>query len=353
MNYNQRMVLAERPDGEPDASHFRLIEEGLRPLAPGRARMRTIYTSVDPAMRIRMNEADSYMPRFEIGDTVGTYSVGEIVESTSESLPVGAYVMSFSGWETMATVGPRSAFVLHPPEGVPLSAYLGVLGFTGFTAWLGLEDIGKPKSGETLLVTAASGAVGSIVGQLGQIRGMRTVGITSGAQRCAMLTERFGFDLAIDRNANDVAGAIDAACPDGIDVFFDNTGGPLQHMAFDRMALNGRIVMCGMIAQYNDEMPEPGPNLMAVVTKRLRIGGFIASDSIDRMPAYQADAAHWVAQSRLRADETIMHGLSSGPDAFRRLLAGDKIGKMVLQLAPDPFAPERAAPESMTETTVI
>lgn len=342
MTFNQRMILAVRPDGEPGAEHFRLVEEPLAPLKAGRARMRTIYSSVDPAMRIRMNEADSYMPRFEIGDTVGTYSVGEIIESATDALPVGTLVQAFSGWETFPVVSPRSAFALPTSPGIALSAYLGVLGFTGFTAWLGLEDFGHPKAGETLFVTAASGAVGSIVGQIAKIAGARAVGLTSGAERCAMLVECLGFDAAVDRSAPGLEAAIDAACPKSIDIFFDNSGGPVQQLAFDRMNLHGRVVMCGMIAQYNDAVPEPGPNLMTVVTKRLRMGGFIASDSIDRLPVYQRRAATWVAEGRLQADETVVRGLENGPEAFRRLLAGDKLGKVVLQLSNDPLAPERA-----------
>lgn len=347
MTVNRRMTLAERPAGEPGPEHFRLVEEPLTLLKAGRARMRTIYTSVDPAMRIRMNAADSYMPRFEIGDTVGTYSVGEIVESQAEGLPVGSYAMAFTGWESHPTLTARSAVPLEPVPGIALSAYLGVLGFTGFTAWLGLEDIGLPQAGETLLVTAASGAVGSIVGQLGRIAGVRCVGVTSGAERCAMLVERLGFDAAIDRTAPDIAAALDAACPTGIDVFFDNSGGLLQQLAFERMNLHGRVVLCGMIAQYNDAVPEPGPNLMAVVTKRLRLGGFIASDSMDRLPEYQRRAAAWVAEGRLLSDETVVVGLENGPQAFRRLLSGDKLGKVVMQLGADPFAPERVSPEHL------
>lgn len=347
MTMNQRMTLAARPDGEPGPDHFRLVEEPLAPLRFGRARMRTIYASVDPAMRIRMNHADSYMPRFEIGDTVGTYSVGQIIESQCDTLPEGSFVHALSGWESHPTISARSAFPIQPMPSVPLSAYLGILGFTGFTAWLGLTDFGHVQPGETLLVTAASGAVGSIAGQIARIAGARVVGVTSGADRCAMLVEALGFDAAVDRTAPALADAIDAACPNGIDIFFDNSGGPIQHLAFDRMARNGRIVLCGMIAQYNDAWPDPGPNLMSVVAKRLRIGGFIASDSIGRLPAYQRMAAAWAADGGLRADETLVAGLENGPDAFRRLLAGDKIGKVILQLSNDPLAPERGFPQPL------
>ncbi|KMS53283.1 NADP-dependent oxidoreductase [Sphingobium cupriresistens] len=341
MTHNRRMTLAARPEGEPGPEHFAMVEAPFAPLPPGKARMQTIYTSVDPAMRIRMRAGKSYIPPFAIGETVGTYSVGQIIESDCDTLPVGSFAWSFSGWETHPVVGRRSAFPIVP-VGVPLSAYLGVLGFTGFTAWLGLEDIGRPKPGETLLVTAASGAVGSIAGQIGKLRGLRVVGVTSGAARCAMLKERLGFDAAIDRSAGDFSAQMDRACPDGVDIFFENVGGPMQAAILPRMRMGGRVIMCGMIAQYNDAAPEPGPNLMAVVTNRLRLEGFIASDSVDRLPGYQREAGAWVQSGQLLSDETIVAGLHNGPTAFRRLLGGDKLGKTVLQLAPDPFAPARA-----------
>jgi NADPH-dependent curcumin reductase CurA len=333
-----RVVLASRPSGEPGPEHFRIVEEPFRPLTPGRVRLRSIYTSVDPAMRIRMRAGKSYIPPFEIGETVGTYSVGEVIESASDRWRVGDFATCYAGWQLYPVTQEDALLPITPVAGIPLSAYLGVLGFTGFTAWLGLEDIGRPQPGETMLVTAASGAVGSIAGQLARRRGARVVGVTSGAERMAALTGRFGFDAALDRTAPDFAEALDAACPDGIDVFFENAGGFVQPLVFQRMRMKGRVAMCGMIAQYNDAAPDPGPNLMAVVTGRLRVEGFIASDSIDRLGHYQAEATSLVRDGHLIADETVVDGLDSGPSAFARLLTGDKLGKLSIRLSEDPFA---------------
>lgn len=337
---DRRLVLASRPDGEPGPANFQLVEEPAVPLAPGQVRLRTIYSSVDPAMRIRMREGKSYIPPFRIGDTLGTYSVGEVIESRAEGLAPGDFAWTYSGWQLYPVLDARAVFRIDP-AGVPLSAYIGVLGFTGFTAWVGLEDIGRPKPGETVLVTAASGAVGSIAGQLAKRAGAHVVGVTSGATRCAELIRDYGFDATIDRTDPDFATALTAAFPGGIDVFFDNSGGPIQRLALPMMNLRGRVVLCGMIAQYNDAAPEPGPNLMTVVTNRLRVEGFIASDSVDRLPAYQRQAGAWVQDGTLRAEETIAQGLEAAPAAFAALLRGDKRGKLAIQLGNDPFAPER------------
>ena len=337
---DRKLILASRPQGEVSAENVQLVEVPVVPLRPGQVRLRTIYSSIDPAMRIRMREAKSYISPFAIGDVLGTYSVGQIMESQSENFTPGSFVWSYTGWQLYPAVNARMAFPLTSVD-LPLSTYLGVLGFTGFTAWVGLEDIGRPRAGETVLVTAASGAVGSIAGQLAVRAGARVVGMTSGAERCAMLTQDYGFHATIDRTAPDLAGQLTAACPNGIDVFFDNTGGPIQHLALPCMNQRGRVVICGMVSQYNDVAPEPGPNLMIAAASRLRIEGFIASDSVDRLPAYQTQAAPWVREGSLRAQETIVQGLEAAPAAFAALLRGDKAGKISLQLSTDPFAPER------------
>lgn len=339
---DRRIVLDRRPVGAPALSDFRIAEPPVRELRPGELRLRTVYASIDPAMRVRMQDAKSYLPPYRIGGVIGTYAIGQVIETQTPDFAVGDWAWSYSGWQ-LHPVLPASAVFRIEPAGLPLSSYLGVLGLTGFTAWVGLQDIGRPQPGETVLVTAASGAVGSVAGQLAVRAGCRVVGVTSGAERGAMLTGEYGFHAALDRNADDFAERLDAACPDGIDVFFDNSGGFIQQLALPRMNVRGRVILCGMIAEYNDAAPPPGPNLMAAVKARLRIEGLLASDSIDRLPQYQAMAGEWVRAGELKARETVAAGLEAAPGAFIDLLQGDKLGKSSVQLAPDPFAPERDA----------
>lgn len=330
-----RIVMGTRPRGEPRVEDFAFVEEEIPALAPGEVRLRTIYMSLDPALRLGMRESTPNFASYDLGQGLGSYSVCEVIESQSTKFAAGDVVWAMCEWRRYPVVSDARAFAI-PPGDVPLSAYVGALGFTGFAAYLGLTNIGKPVSGETVLVTAASGAVGIIAGQIAAMSGARVVGVSSGAEKCAALRE-FGFREVIDRAGDDLAGAIDRACPAGIDVFFDSTGGLVQRLVLPRMNVRGRVALCGMVADYASE-DDVGPSLLPVLTGRILVQGFNAFDSIDRFAAYQVQAAHWLRNGAIRSSETVVVGFENTPAAFVALLRGEKAGKMIIQAGADPRA---------------
>lgn len=330
-----RIVMATRPKGEPRVEDFAFVDEETIPLATGELRLRTIYMSLDPALRLGMREKTPNFSSYALGQGLGSYSVCEVIESQSASIDAGDIVWAMTGWRLFPVVPASAAFPL-PPGDVPLTAYLGALGFTGFAAFLGMNDIGKPVSGETVLITAASGAVGIMAGQIAAMSGARVVGVSSGAEKCAAL-KQFGFDEVIDRTSRDLEGAIDRACPEGIDVFFDNTGGPVQRIVLPKMNIRGRVALCGMIAEYSSE-DDAGPSLLPVLTGRILVQGFNAFDSFDRFAAYQAQASQWLRDGVIRSSETVVEGFKATPAAFVALLRGEKTGKMIVKTGPDPRA---------------
>jgi NADPH:quinone reductase len=328
-----RIVMAKRPKGEPNVEDFAFVEEEAVPLADGELRLRTIYMSLDPALRLGMREKTPNFSSYVVGQGLGSYSVCEVVESQSTNFAAGDIVWAMAGWRLFPVVS-AAMVVLIPRGDIPLTAYLGALGFTGFAAFIGLNDIGKPESGETVLITAASGAVGIMAGQIAAMSGARVVGVSSGLEKCAALQE-FGFNEVIDRTVGDLEGAIDRACPSGIDVFFDNTGGPAQRAVLPKMNVRGRVALCGMIADYGSEDNE-GPSLLPVLTGRILVQGFNAFDSIDRFPGYQAQAGQWLREGAILSSETVIEGFENTPAAFVALLRGEKIGKMIVKAGPDP-----------------
>jgi NADPH-dependent curcumin reductase CurA len=281
-------------------------------------------------MRGRMSEAKSYSKPVELGAVMEGQSVGEVVASNHPDFRPGDKVLGGQGWQRYS-VRPAEALFRLGDDGVQLSASLGVLGMPGLTAWVGLENIGQPQPGETLLVGAASGAVGQVVGQIAKIRGCRVVGVAGGKAKCDFAVKELGFDACLDHHG-DLKEQLDAACPEGIDVYWENVGGALQAAVLPRMRDFGRVVVCGLIAEYNDTESRPGPNLRLVLVKRLRIQGFIVSDKggWQHYPSFRNQMTQWMREGRMRWREDVVHGLRQAPEAFIGLLQGRNFGKLVV-----------------------
>ena len=332
---SREIRLRSRPLGAPEPSNFELVEVELPAPGPEQVVVRNAYMSVDPYMRGRMNEGPSYAASFALGEALQGGAVGTVVESRSDAFARGDLVLSNLGWRE-AFVGTPGALTRLDPDVDRASDYLGVLGMPGMTAYVGLLDIGRPVAGETVFVSAAAGAVGSVVGQLAAIRGCRVVGSVGTAEKAAWITDDLGFDHAVNYRTEELAPALAAACPDGIDVYFDNVGYDHLEAAIAHMNPHGRIVACGSIAGYNAAQPRPGPtNLAQIVGKRLTMRGFIVSDHGDRREAFLADVRRWRAEGAIRSRETVIAGLERAPEALLGLFDGANIGKMVVQLDTD------------------
>jgi NADPH-dependent curcumin reductase CurA len=325
--------LASRPQGWPTAGNFELAEVEVPEPGAGQVLVRNLYMSVDPYMRGRMNDTRSYVPPFQIGAALDGGAVGEVVASASPDLAAGDTVLHGLGWRDYA-VGDAKTFRKVDPAAAPtLSAYLGVLGMPGLTAYVGLLDIAAMKPGETVFVSGAAGAVGSLAGQIAKARGAaRVIGSAGSAAKVARLRE-LGFDAAFDYHDGPVRSRLKEAAPDGIDVYFDNVGGEHLEAAIGALRQHGRVALCGMISQYNATMPVPAPrNLALAVGKRLTLRGYIVSDHGRRMPDYLAEMVGWLREGRVRFDETVVEGLDRAPEAFLGLLRGENTGKMVVKL---------------------
>ncbi len=325
--------LASRPSGLPNASNFELTESTVAEPGEGELLVHNLYMSVDPYMRGRMNDVKSYTPPFEVGKPLEGGAVGRVERSHNSNFKEGDCVSSNLGWrETFVSDGRGLSRI--DTEAVPMTAYMSVLGGTGLTAYVGLLDLGRPKEGETVFVSAAAGAVGSIVGQIAKIKGCRVVGSAGSKEKTDFLLNELGFDAAINYREEKLERALAAACPNGIDVYFDNVGGDHLQAALGLMNPFGRIPACGMISQYNNTAPAAGPNnLTNIVRGRLTLQGFIISDHLDRRQAFLADMTAWVREGRIKSHETIVTGLENAPNAFIGLLQGENIGKMLVKLA--------------------
>jgi NADPH-dependent curcumin reductase CurA len=337
MTRNRRQLLVSRPDGEPTAENFRLDEVTLAPLAPGQVLVRHHYLSLDPYMRGRMSEAKSYAAPQPLGEVMLGGTVGEVVESRSDRYAVGDQVVGMGGWQEYQVVDGSVPGVLRKVDAgrIPLSAYLGAVGMPGVTAWYGLVRIIAPKPGETVVVSAASGAVGAVVGQLAKLRGARAVGIAGGAEKCRAVVAEFGFDACIDyrehADARSLAGALREACPAGIDGHFENVGGTILDAVMQRANAFSRIAMCGMIAGYNGvPIPMSAPQLILV--NRMKIEGFIVSEHMEIWPEALAELGGLVAAGRLRYRESVAQGIEAAPAAFLGLLKGRNFGKQLVKL---------------------
>lgn len=328
---NLQVLLRRRPQGAPVPEDFEVVETPVPAPGPGEVLVRAHWLSLDPYMRGRMSEAKSYAKPVALGAVMEGQTAGEVVASNAPGFAPGDTVLGGFGWQRYSVVAPARLFKVDPKE-APLSAALGVLGMPGLTAWVGLEDIGQPKAGETVVVSAASGAVGQVVGQIAKIRGCRVVGVAGGAKKCQFVEQELGFDACIDHR-QPLRPQFDRHCPDGIDVYWENVGGEVQREVFPRLNDFGRMVMCGMIAEYNDTEARPGPNLMAAVRKRLRIQGFIVSDNgWPRYPQFRAEMLGWMRAGRLTWREDVVEGLRNAPTAFIGLLKGENFGKLVVKI---------------------
>jgi NADPH-dependent curcumin reductase len=333
-NSNRQVLLKRRPAGAPRADDFELADAPIPDPAEGDVLVRGIYLSLDPYMRGRMSAARSYARPVDVGAVMEGRVVGRVVRSRDPGFREGDYVLGGYGWQHYSVVPANGLTKLDPNE-APLSTALGVLGMPGLTAYVGLSEIGRPQRGETVVVSAASGAVGAVAGQLAKRAGARVVGIAGGADKCRYVESELGFNACIDHRSIDLGAALDRACPGGIDVYWENVGGAVQRAVFPRLNDFGRMVMCGMVSEYNDAELQPGPNLMAAVRKRLKIQGFIVSDQWQRFGEYRAMAAPLLRSGELKYREDIVDGLDRAPEAFIGLLEGRNFGKLLVKLSDD------------------
>jgi len=331
MTSSREIHLAARPHGMPRPEDFALVEVDVPDPAEGELLIRNAFVSVDPYMRARMNEAESYAPSYRVGEVMWGGAAGQVVASRNERFAEGSWVSHGLGWREL-TLSDGRGVVPFDPALAPLSAALGVLGLTGFTAWYGLLEIGRPKEGEAVFVSGAAGAVGSVVGQIAKLKGCKVIGSAGSAEKVAWL-EELDFDEAFDYHETSTRDAL----RDGIDVYFDNVGGSTLEAAIGALRMHGRIVACGSISGYNATEATPGPrNLFQIVTKRLLMQGYIISDHYDGFGAFLAEMGPWVRDGRIRYRETIVDGIENAPAAFMGMLDGANIGKMLVRVGPTP-----------------
>ena len=330
---NLQVVLASRPTGWVNESNFRIVETPIPAAGDGQVLVKSLYLSLDPYMRGRMNDSRSYAAKVEIGQVMTGEAVSEVVQSKNPQFKAGDVVLSRGGWQRYA-LSDGSDLRKVDPKAVPISTYLGVVGMPGVTAWVGLNDIGQPKPGETVVVSAASGAVGSVVGQLAKARGCRVVGVAGGREKCDFVTKELGFDACIDHRSGDLVKALAAAAPKGIDIYFENVGGPLLDAVLALCNPFARIPLCGMVSQYNAGDDRYGvKNLMAAVGMRIKLQGFIVSDHLNRWPEALKELSEGVRSGKIKYRETVTQGLENAPRAFIGLLKGENFGKQVVKVA--------------------
>jgi NADPH-dependent curcumin reductase CurA len=338
MPQGKRIVLASRPIGEPKPSDFRIEEYAVPTPGEGQVLLRTVWLSLDPYMRGRMNDAASYAQPVPIGGVMEGGTVCEVIASNTPEFKKGDIVLARAGWQTHA-VSDSKGLTKIDPKLAPISTAVGVLGMPGMTAYTGLLDIGKPKAGETVVVAAASGAVGSAVGQIAKIKGAHAVGIAGGKEKCDYVTREFGFDACLDHRDPDLGARLKEACPKGIDVYFENVGGAVFEAVFPLLNAFARIPVCGLIAHYNDtqaKAPKWAASLMAaILIKRLTFRGFIVSDFAARHADFLRDMSQWVREGKVKYKEFVTEGLDSAPPAFMGLLKGANFGKQLVRVGPD------------------
>ena len=331
---NRQIVMAARPAGMPTESDFQLVESALPRPRPGEALIRTLYLSVDPYMRGRMRQNGSYTKALELGDVMVGGVVGRVVESNDPRLAIGELVEGMLGWQDYA-VAPAKALRRIDPAVAPVSTALSVLGMPGLTAYFGLLDICHPQPGETVVVSGAAGAVGSLVGQIAKIKRCRAIGIVGSDEKVRFITGKLGFDGAFNyKDKSDYAAALKQLCPTGIDVYFDNVGGPITDSVMRLINTRGRVSVCGQISMYNSEQPEMGPRwLSQLVVKQAKVEGFLVFQYSDRYEEGLKQLTAWVREGRLKYHEDFMNGLENAPKAFIRMLEGQNIGKQLVKVA--------------------
>lgn len=315
---------------------FELVEAPMYELADGEALLRTVYLSMDATVRTWLDRGEGYLPAVDIGEVVRSSGAGVVVASRCDAYAVGDVAISLTGWQEYAVVR-DDVFTTRLPPGTELLPMMSVFGATGAAAYFGLLEVGRPEPGETVVVSAAAGATGSLVGQIAKIRGCRVVGIAGTDEKCRWVTEELGFDACINHRTADLATALRETCPDGVDVYFDNVGGPILDAVLRRLAMHGRVVLCGAIAMYNAPGRPPGPaNYLNLIARRGRMEGFITLDYWDRFPECMAQMAAWAAEGRLRWREELLEGLEACPRALNMLFTGENTGKVVVRLSPEP-----------------
>lgn len=337
MTPNRRFLLRRRPVGDPVAEDFELVEQPLPELSDGEFLIRNHYASLDPAQRGWMDDAESYMPPIPLGAPVRASTIGVVEASRADRFAPGQWVVGLNAIEDYSVAAAGGFTQPIDPGAVPsVTNYLSLFGAVGMTAYFGLFDVCQPKRGETVLVTGAAGAVGSIVGQLAKIAGCRAVGIAGGAEKCARLTERYGFDAAIDYRGKDEAALVRAICeaaPDGVDVIFENVGGIILDAGLTCLNLHARVGLCGLISEYNSPEPVGARNLWQLIVKRAAINGLLVADYVARFGEGAAQMGQWAAEGRIVTDEHVDEGIKNAYPAFMRLFEGTNHGKMILKLA--------------------
>ena len=335
---NRQIVLASRPVGEPKSTDFKMVESVAREPETGEVLCRSIYLSLDPYMRGRMSAAKSYAKPVEIGGVMEGGVVGEVLSSNFSDIKTGDFVVGAGGWQEYFTL-PGTSLRKIDSERAPSSTALGVLGMPGMTAYVGLSNIGKPQPGETVAVAAASGAVGSVVGQIAKIKGARAVGIAGSSEKCRFVVDELGFDDCINHRDPDFKEQLQKACPDGIDVYFENVGGPVFKAVLPLLNQFARVPVCGVIAHYNDTALPEGPDatpliLRSALVKRLTIRGFLVFDYVDQEAEALEQLTQWVSDGRLKYREDFVSGLEAAPEAFIGLLKGKNFGKLLVEVSP-------------------
>lgn len=329
---NRQILLKSRPEGAPGAGNFELVETAVPQLGAGQVLRRTIWLSVDPYMRGRMSEAKSYAAPAKLGEPMVGATVSQVIASDNPRFAPGDFVLGYDGWQSYGIDNGKGLRGLDPSQ-APISYSLGVLGMPGLTAYVALLDIGRPKSGETVVVSAAAGAVGSIAGQIAKLKGCRVVGTAGSDEKCTFVTEALGFDACINYKTADLGNALSEACPNGIDVYIDNVGGAVLEAVLARLNVGARIPLVGIISQYSSEKRPPGPNLQPLLVSRATIRGMIVSDHADRSPDFLRDMSEWLRDGKIHYREDVVEGLENAVSAFLGLFAGENLGKRIVKVA--------------------
>ena len=329
---NKRVVLASRPSGWVTENNFRIETAPVPKPKDGEVLVKNLWLSLDPYMRGRMNDAKSYAAKQEIGEAMIGGTVGEVIESKNPKFAVGDKVLGMFGWQQYGLSNGAGLNKIDASR-VPMQAFLGVLGMPGVTAWVGLLDICQPKPGETVVVSAASGAVGSVVGQIAKIKGCRAVGIAGGKAKCDYVVKELGFDACVDYKAGKLKDDLKAAAPNGIDCYFENVGGEILDAALARMNAFSRIAVCGLISQYNVTEPYGVKNFASILTNRIKVQGFIVSDRMELWAKALPELIGWVASGKIKYRETVAQGLENAPKAFIGLLKGENFGKQLVKIS--------------------
>lgn len=336
---NRQWVLRQRPKGLIQPGDLELVEGAVPELKDGEVLVRTVYLSIDPTNRTWMNDAEGYLPAVPLGGVMRGLTLGVVEDSRSQKFAVGDVVSTAAGgWGLYAAVADSAVSRVHRAPGLPLTANMSVLGMTGMTAYFGVTDVLKAQAGETLVISAAAGAVGSIAGQVAKARGCRVIGIAGGAEKCRWLTEELGFDAAVDYKNEDVGEALDRLAPDGIDLNFENVGGDIMVAVWNRLKVHGRMAVCGLISAYNATRMPPSPNFSRIITHRLQVQGFLVLDYAHRAREMVAEMGPWLADGKIQWKVHVDDGLDGALDSLNRLFTGDHDGKLLVRVSEEPAA---------------